>query len=92
MKQLNTARRNVQQTLTIAHLFATLPEKAEQLLDLMEDDENVIRVYRELRTMIGVLFLSVSQDEMSLPLFLVCFSNMSRRSGACQSDAGTNWR
>lgn len=60
MKQLNTARRNVQQTLTIAHLFATLPEKAEQLLDLMEDDENLIRVYRELRTMIG------------LPAFLLC--------------------
>ncbi len=47
------ARENLATTIGLLQLFRSIPQKAEELTDKLEDDRQLKHIYKEIRRMIG---------------------------------------
>ncbi len=54
IRQVAVARENLATTIGLLQLFRSIPQKAEELTDKLEDDRQLKHIYKEIRRMIGV--------------------------------------
>lgn len=69
IRQVAVARENLATTIGLLQLFRSIPQKAEELTDKLEDDRQLKHIYKEIRRMIG------ARECATLCIFSIPFSD-----------------
>jgi hypothetical protein len=82
IKKVAVARKNLATTIGLLELFRSIPKKAEELLDKLDDDRELKNIYKEIRRLIGLQCILSSVDFcpwFSLHIFIVYVGSVARQ-------------